>query len=253
MITTVFVASLLGSLHCAGMCGVFVVMAGHDGEATGSRPSLQAMYHLGRLLTYMTLGGAAGWLGSCLDLGGAWFGIQRAALLVAGVAMIGFGLAALLRLVGVPLRGGFVAARLRGPYLLLLGLTRGRRAWIRALATGLFSTLLPCGWLYAFVVAAGGTGSVLLGAMTMLLFWSGTLPVLGSLGWGMNRLSTTLRFRAQALLALALVLVGAAALTGRIRLAPLSMPDVGGVAGHQAEAGSVGVAAPGDPPACHAP
>lgn len=55
---------------------------------------------------------------------------------------------------------------------------------VRAAATGLFTTLLPCGWLYAFVVTAAGTGSgtPLHGAALMAVFWLGTLPMMLTVG-----------------------------------------------------------------------
>ena len=49
-----------------------------------------------------------------------------------------------------------------------------------ALATGLLTTLLPCGWLYAFVALAAGTASAPLGALVMLTFWIGTLPAIAA-------------------------------------------------------------------------
>ncbi|HRC54941.1 MAG TPA: sulfite exporter TauE/SafE family protein [Kofleriaceae bacterium] len=48
----------------------------------------------------------------------------------------------------------------------------------RALGLGLLNAVLPCGWLWAFVALAAGTGSALLGASTMLAFWLGTMPAL---------------------------------------------------------------------------
>ena len=244
LVATVFLASLMGSLHCAGMCGVFVAMSA-DSPDQPPRLTMQAAYHLGRLVTYVTLGTAAGWLGSRLDLGGAVFGIQRVALLVAGVGMILFGLSSLMTAFGVPVGGRFLADRLRAPYIKLLGLTRGRAPWVRSLAMGLLSTLLPCGWLYAFVVAAGGTGSALWGGATMILFWSGTLPILGALGLGLHWLSAPMRRRAPALVSVALVLVGVMAVAGRWRVPALSLPEAGpaAVAGENV--------LPEDPPACH--
>jgi sulfite exporter TauE/SafE len=73
----------------------------------------------------------------------------------------------------------------RGAAGRIAGALRAARAWpapARALAVGLLSALLPCGWLYAFVATAGGTGSPAAGALTMAVFWLGTLPVMVVLG-----------------------------------------------------------------------
>ena len=54
LIGAVLVASLLGSLHCAGMCGAFVAFAviGSPGHQP-SRVALNTAYNLGRLITYL--------------------------------------------------------------------------------------------------------------------------------------------------------------------------------------------------------
>jgi sulfite exporter TauE/SafE len=38
--------------------------------------------------------------------------------------------------------------------------------------------LLPCGWLWAFVVSAAGTASAWTGASVMTVFWLGTVPAM---------------------------------------------------------------------------
>ena len=165
LISAVFIASLLGSMHCAGMCGAFVAFAvAGDGRPQASRASLNAAYNGGRLITYVALGAIAGSLGAALDLGGSMLGVQRTAAIAAGVMMIGFGGLAILRASGtriprLPLPGTlqrFVAAGHRIAFDL--------PPMTRALVVGLLTTLLPCGWLYAFAITAAGTASPALGA-----------------------------------------------------------------------------------------
>jgi uncharacterized protein len=64
LVAAIFLASLLGSLHCAGMCGAFVAIAcgrlGNDRSDWRDAVALQTAYHGGRLLTYVTLGMFAG-------------------------------------------------------------------------------------------------------------------------------------------------------------------------------------------------
>lgn len=60
---SILIASLLGSPHCAGMCGGFAAWSGSG----GLRWSGVAAYNLGRLITYITLGIIAGLLGKSLD------------------------------------------------------------------------------------------------------------------------------------------------------------------------------------------
>ncbi|MFG0257534.1 MAG: sulfite exporter TauE/SafE family protein [Phycisphaerales bacterium JB043] len=188
-VVTVRVASVLGSLHCAGMCGAFVLVAvGADGQPRAPL-SLHASYHLGRLTTYTTLGVLAGALGSAIDLGGHIVGWQRTASIIAGASMIVFGVLALLRLHALAPR------QLPSPTFLRRLAEHGHRLAIeqtpmaRAAIVGLLTTLLPCGWLYLFVLVAMGTGSAPSGALSMGAFWLGTLPVMVTLGFGVSAIA----------------------------------------------------------------
>jgi sulfite exporter TauE/SafE len=178
LIGTVFLASLLGSPHCAGMCGPLVAFyAGAGGISWRSH----AAYHGGRLLVYLLLGVAAGGLGRALDAGAAWAGLGRAAALIASVYMVVWAMASLARAAGWRLP----SLRLwRPPQVLrrVLGGLRAKPPEVRAVSVGLVSALLPCGWLYTFVVSAAGTGSVAGGAAVMGLFWLGNVPMLLGVG-----------------------------------------------------------------------
>ena len=66
LFSTVLVASLVGSLHCAGMCGGFVVFwAGGDASQGKNKVFAHMAYNGGRLVTYVLLGALA----LCLVLG----------------------------------------------------------------------------------------------------------------------------------------------------------------------------------------
>lgn len=214
VIGAVIVASLVGSLHCAGMCGAFVAMAvGLDTPA--SRTALHAAYNGGRLVGYTSLGALAGSLGGLFDLGSRAVGLQRGAVSLAAATMIIIGLAALLTAVGIKL------PRPRGPRALEQLFLRAHRLAScltpvrRAGAIGLLTVLLPCGWLYAFALLAAGTGHPAGGALVMAAFWLGTLPVLVSLGAGVRALSATLGRFAPGAMACVIIALGILAATER--------------------------------------
>lgn len=194
LIAAVFVASVLGSLHCAGMCGAFVAFAvGIDGkEARRPRWPLQVGYNLGRLVTYGTLGSIAGGLGSAFDGAGQLIGVQRAAVMLAGLCMVVFGAISILRLNGVRVPKPPTPAFLERTVVSAMRAAVERPPMARALFTGMITTLLPCGWLYAFVITAAGTGNSVHGAVTMAVFWAGTLPVLVAIGTGVQALASRL-------------------------------------------------------------
>lgn len=214
----VFLASLLGSVHCAGMCSPFVCFyAGADARASGWS---HLAYNGGRLISYLLLGAVAGVVGVGVERVGAGAGIARAAGTLAGILMIAWGVVTLLALRGVkvptpaPLAGvqRWMAARLRD--------VRELPPVGRALTVGLLTTLMPCGWLYAFVITAAGTGSVLGAMMLMTIFWSGTLPMMLAIGAGVRTIAGPLRQKLPVFSALAIVAIGLYSLTGRLRMDP---------------------------------
>ncbi|MEE4270494.1 MAG: sulfite exporter TauE/SafE family protein [Thermoanaerobaculales bacterium] len=216
LLTTVFLASLVGSLHCVGMCGGFVAFySGADGSGGSRRLLSHAAYSGGRLAAYATLGMAAGLVGAALDVAGSLAGFQRSAAVVAGAIMVTWGVLALLRIGGVKIfrhGSGSTISRWLGRGISLVG---QRPPLVRAAVVGLLSGALPCGWLWAFVVTGAGTGSALGGAAVMTAFWAGTVPVLFALGLGAQVVAVPLRRHIPAVTALILVGLGLYAIVGR--------------------------------------
>jgi sulfite exporter TauE/SafE len=217
LLLTVFVASVVGSLHCVGMCGPFVVFySGADGSAGRRRLVSHAAYSGGRLITYAVFGLAAGAVGAALDLAGSLAGLQRVAAIVAGVAMIVWGLLALLQVRGVRVFShGSGDGRFARLFRKGFSLVSDKPPVARAAVVGLLSGFLPCGWLWAFVVTAAGTGSALAGAAVMTAFWAGTVPALLAVGFGAQVVGAPLRRHVPAVTAVLLVGLGLYAILGR--------------------------------------
>lgn len=172
LIATILASSLAGSLHCVAMCGPLVGLHG------GARSLRLALVHaLGRLTTYAVLGAAAGLLGRAVDVAGQLAEVQRGAAIVAGAVIVGSGLRS------IAIARGWLAAAGRPPALFQRSLVqlRTRRAVRRAWVIGVLTGLLPCGWLWMFVVSAAGTASPWQGAAVMSVFWLGTVPAMTGL------------------------------------------------------------------------
>ncbi|HEU4566165.1 MAG TPA: sulfite exporter TauE/SafE family protein [Gemmatimonadaceae bacterium] len=232
----VLAASLLGSVHCAGMCGGFVCF--YAGSTPGTPPGAvrragsggaHAAYNLGRLASYALLGALAGALGGRLDALGRMAGVSRAAAILAGTLMVAWGLGRIAAAWGVrvPSLGGSGAVQRR--LGAVLAAARERPPVARAALIGLLTTLLPCGWLYTFVVTAGGTGSALSGMLVMALFWAGTLPVMVAVGVGAQRLAGPLARRLPVVTAAALVVMGLLSISGKMSARPLAAHAAHGV------------------------
>jgi len=163
------VSSLAGSLHCVAMCGPLIGLHG------GARSLRLALIHaLGRLTTYAALGALAGLVGRAVDVAGHAAAIQHGAAILAGAMIVGWGAHA------IAVARGWLRVGPAGGALFRRGLSqlRGRGAARRAWLIGVLTGLLPCGWLWAFVVSAAGTASPWRGASVMFVFWLGTVPAM---------------------------------------------------------------------------
>lgn len=223
LLTSILIASLVGATHCVGMCGAFVALAvvQPDRDIPSSRLALTTAYNLGRLVTYLVLGSLAGGVGAVVDLGGDLVGVQRVAMLIAAGMMVVFGLASAARALGVALPRMPLP-----PVLLRVARVGHERAFTlapltRAAVVGLLTTLLPCGWLYAYVVIAAGTASPMWGALAMGVFWLGTLPAMGTLGLGIRTLMGPLGKRMPLATSALLIGVGLWTALGRVAMQPV--------------------------------
>lgn len=157
-----FIFGAANSLHCAAMCGPLALA--FQGGSKGA-----CSYHLGRVLSYGTIGVVLGGLGSALgshELGAptAWVAFVLAAGLVV-LALLGERGALAIPGLGQALNRAMARTRRWSP------------AW-RAGLLGMFTPLLPCGLLWAACAGASLAGSPLAGGGVMTGFALGSLPLL---------------------------------------------------------------------------
>jgi sulfite exporter TauE/SafE len=172
-VATAYVAGLITSLHCAGMCGPLacsvVPLRGSAGRQIADVQIVNGLYHLARLAGYAALGALAGALGR---LPMAWLG--GGVLPYLPWLLVVFFVAVALRwdrhLPRVPFLGNI--------YLRVHGWGRVRSPAAAAAALGLATPLLPCGPLYMVVALTMLAGSALRGMEFMLAFGLGTVPLL---------------------------------------------------------------------------
>src|SRR5690606_4853873 len=129
--------------------------------------------------------------------------IQRVATIVAAALIVGMGLYQIAHVHVTRTR-----ARARSPFSAALVHIRPRSAVKRSYLIGTLTGLLPCGWLWAFVIAAAGTASLLGGALVMFAFWLGTVPAMTGLLAFAGPVVSRIRARMPAVTAVALVALG---------------------------------------------
>jgi sulfite exporter TauE/SafE len=189
VISTAFLAGLLGSGHCFGMCGGIAAGLGAMSPGRAIVPALQ--FNLARLASYAALG-----LISASVLGGVaeWAPIGRWLRLLTALMIFMIGLRFLFDFRGLEIieRGGAGLWKKVLPVALRAG---QRQDWIGRVTLGLCWGLLPCGLVYTLLLTAAATGNPAGGAITMLAFGVGTLPAMLGLTAAAPALATFLEDR----------------------------------------------------------
>lgn len=164
-----FVAGLVTSLHCAGMCGPLACALMPVRGDRADAQTVSTVYHVSRLTGYSVLGALAGGLGSAPL---TWF--SHSALRWMPWLLVLFFVALALRWDRYLPK---LAALTRFTWKLQMWL-RGRSRVQAAAALGVATPLLPCGPLYFLVALALMSGSAVRGVEVMLAFGLGTVPLL---------------------------------------------------------------------------
>ena len=191
-----FIMGLLGSTHCAGMCGGVVSALTIGIEPTQRTQKISAYllsYNSGRILSYMVAGAAIAAIGSLLSGMAGGMVIRQAFILLSATLMI---------LLGLYLSGWWPSAILK---IEQAGAVIWRRIeplakqWVpirsisQALVAGLLWGWLPCGLVYTALLWSMSAESITQGALIMGSFGLGTLPALFGLGLLSGKLATYLQ------------------------------------------------------------
>jgi sulfite exporter TauE/SafE len=188
------VAGLLGGVHCAAMCGAIATSLSFGQKAAS--PATQWLHalqpNLGRVLGYAVAGAIVGGVGHGLVAVAQWPELRIALRVGVGLLMI------------------VVALRLLDPRGRLNPLSKPANAlWSRLqplqrallpadttakrIGIGLLWGWLPCGLSATLLATAWLQASTVNGALTMLAFGLGTLPVMLPLTWSGARLGQRLQ------------------------------------------------------------
>ncbi len=175
-----FSAGFLGSIHCMAMCGP-IAGYGCGMPRTNRRWFDPLLFVGGKFVSYSLLGLLAGGLGKWVS-SSHWLPKTEAWLSIS----VGTAMAVIILYHWVVPAGKSVhwSIRIFRPLLRKIGdpESSGSRNLLPALSLGFFAALLPCGLLYAMLLRAGATGSILSGMLMMQAFGIGTSPALIGIG-----------------------------------------------------------------------
>ncbi|MGM9937768.1 MAG: sulfite exporter TauE/SafE family protein [Candidatus Ornithomonoglobus sp.] len=205
---SLFIVGLLTSVHCIAMCGgINLSQSTAAARGGGSVVKSNLLYNLGRVVSYTVTGSIVGAIGSAVSLGGSLKGLVA---LIAGALMIimGVNMLGLLK----PLR----KLRLHMPKGLSAFIARHRNG--SSLVIGLLNGLMPCGPLQSMQLYALYTQSAAGGALAMLVFSLGTVPLMLAFGTVSGRLNKRFASKLTRISAAIIVMMGIVMLTTGLNL-----------------------------------
>jgi sulfite exporter TauE/SafE len=175
-----FVIGILTSVHCVAMCGGINLSQcipqkaenTDKGGINNFMPSI--LYNAGRVVSYTIIGGVVGALGSVVSFSGPAKGI------------VAIGASIFMIIMGINMLNIFPGLRKFNPrmpkiFARLIGKEKGASK-NRPFYVGLLNGLMPCGPLQAMQLYALSTGDPVKGALSMLVFSLGTVPLMFGLG-----------------------------------------------------------------------
>jgi sulfite exporter TauE/SafE/copper chaperone CopZ len=216
-----FVIGLLTSVHCIAMCGGINLSqcipqyAKQDNSRFGAlKPT--ALYNLGRVLSYTVIGAIVGGLGSVISFSGTTKGFVQ---IIAGVFMI---------IMGLNMLNLFPWLRRfnpRMPKFLTAGINERKKS-NSAFYVGILNGLMPCGPLQSMQLYALSTASPIQGALSMLVFSLGTVPLMFGLGTLSSFLNKKFKHNMMAVSSVLVILLGLFMFGNGISLAGFVLPTV---------------------------
>lgn len=217
MIWSGFLIGLLGSFHCAGMCGPLAMALPDSGNSQVKFLFGRFLYNLGRAVTYAAMGLLFGLIGYGVYVSG----IQQ-------VASISMGL--LILISAIPAWSAWngkwhqpVLQSLKKALLPLLQKTSVQNLFI----IGLLNGLLPCGFVYMGIAGALLTASALDGAIFMFLFGLGTMPMMMLMSVNRRFFTPAFRFQINRFMPYFTILIGVLLIVRGLNLdIPFISPDI---------------------------
>ena len=162
---------LLSSFHCVGMCGPIAFALPVHTMSPFKKNLSVIFYHLGRILTYSSLGLIFGVFGRTFHIAG----LQQWVSIISGLLILFFFFQYLF--MKNPAQPAFIRTAYTRIQSGMAGFLRSRKP-AHFLPLGMLNGLLPCGMVYVAIAATLNTESIWNGALFMAVFGLGTLPAM---------------------------------------------------------------------------
>jgi sulfite exporter TauE/SafE len=173
LIISAFLMGILGSFHCAGMCGPLALSVPVKTESKVGKMMGALMYNIGRVFTYSLFGVIIGSFGKSMH----FFGIQQWLSFIGGAVILIYFLSSrfVIKFRLKIFENFFEWVRSR------LGKLFFNKTLFSVFIIGILNGLLPCGFVYLALAGAVVAGSIINSTLFMIFFGLGTLPMMWSI------------------------------------------------------------------------
>lgn len=172
---TAFAMGIIGSFHCAGMCGPLALSL----PLHNIKPSLRIpgvlLYNLGRVMTYAVLGFFVGLFGNTLKMAG----FQQSLSIAAGIVILFYLLYSRFGMFSSVSIFSFFFESIRKK----LGELYFKKSISALLLIGILNGFLPCGFVYLAFAGAIAAGDMAGSSLFMAAFGLGTIPMMLSVSF----------------------------------------------------------------------
>ena len=174
----IFIIGLLAGFHCIGMCGSIVVTysticfdLANKNEKKSVWPHLQ--YNFGRIISYTLIGGILGGFGSFFGVNPIFNGVL---IILAGLFILVLGISFVTK------SSILEKIKLRTPKFIAKYIFEQKNKKQVPFIIGLLNGFMPCGPLQAMQLYALASGSFGRGALSLLIYGLGTVPLMFGFG-----------------------------------------------------------------------
>ena len=185
IIISALTLGILGSFHCAGMCGPIALALPLNNNNWLTRIFSTLIYNFGRTFTYSLLGLLFGLIGKGFQMGG----FQQVVSIITGVIMILTVLFPLMFKHKFKTKSFFLISGIQNKLSRMFLVS----SYISLFSIGILNGLLPCGLVYTAVALAITSNDSINGMFAMIAFGLATSPMLIIISIIGNSLSIAIR------------------------------------------------------------
>lgn len=184
-----FLLGFLGSFHCAAMCGPIAISLPSSNKSKLNFLLERFSYNIGRVITYSLFGMIFGFFGERIFMAG----FQQLISVIIGIVILFYLVKPLLKQNSSNLFSIQNSGSSFSFFKNIFAKFYSKNSKLSLLGIGILNGFLPCGFVYIALSGAVAMRSPMNGALFMMFFGIGTLPLM--LGISMSKSFVSLQLR----------------------------------------------------------